>query len=101
MNQNDVMKFIVDCVKNEMTEAAYTTQKELGQSVDFKDLFEDTLTRFLGNIGYEIALSNEKIIREVKHKVNGLLDIDDSDEVANDTIAEGERALDAYLSSSE
>ena len=101
MDWNKVMDEITDNIKSGMKESAYMTQKETGQMPDMDELFADELLHFLDNLGYEIKTSRERIIRDVKHSVNVLLGIDDSDEVANDTIAEGERALDAYLSSSE
>lgn len=101
MDWKKVMDEITDNIKSGMKESAYMTKNETGQMPDMDELFADELLHFLDNLSYEIKSSREHIIRDVKHSVNVLLGIDDSDEVANDTIAEGERALDAYLSSSE
>ena len=101
MDWKKVMDEITDNIKSGMKESAYMTQKETGQMPDMDELFADELSHFLDNLGYEIKTSREYIIRDVKHSVNALLGIDDSEEIIAETIEDGERALDSYLSSME
>ena len=96
-----VFNGILDTIKDGMKESAYMTYQETGQMPNMDELFADELSHFLDNLGYEIEQSKKHIIRDVKHSVNVLLDIDDGDEIAAEIQADGERALADRLSSEE
>lgn len=96
-----VFNGILDTIKSGMKESAYMTYQETGQMPNMDELFADELSHFLDNLGYEIEQSKKHIIRDVKHSVNALLNIDDGDEIAREMEEDGERALDEMLSREE
>lgn len=101
MSWSDVLIGLRNEMKQEMKESAYMTAQEFGSVPNMDELFADTLNHLMKNLRYDIEINKEYIIRDVRHSVNGLLDIDDSDEIADEMISDGERALDSYLSSTE
>lgn len=89
MNQIDCANVIVKTIKENMVESAVMTYNELGQKPDINVLFDDELKHLMDNIIYDIKTHYKgKIIRMVERKVNDYLNIDDSDERADDMIAD-------------